>query len=132
MQARLNASLASQLAADSDLSYPDYVVLVVLTEAPRGARVFELARALGWERSRVSHQIARMEARGFVRRELCPSDRRGSLVVVTARGRRAIEDAAPGHVRAVRRLFVDVLTPVQLAALAEAANQVVEAVDHPE
>ena len=130
MQARLNAALASRLAAESDLSYGDYVVLVVLTEAPSGAaRVHELAERLGWERSRASHHVARMLARGLVRKERCAADRRGSYVVVTEGGRRAIEAAAPGHVAAVRQLFIDALTDEQLAALADAASRVVDAID---
>lgn len=133
MQARLNAALASQLAAESDLSYADYVVLVVLTDEPQGtARLFELALHLGWERSRVSHHIARMAERGLVRKERCASDRRGSVVVVTEAGRRAIQAAAPGHVRAVRRFFIDVLTQEQLDAVAAAATRVVDAIEHAE
>lgn len=130
MQARLNAVLASQLAADSDLSLADYVVLVVLTDAPRGAaRLFEVARHLGWERSRVSHHIARMAQRGLVRKERCTEDRRGWIVVVTQAGRDAIEAAAPGHVHAVRQYFVDALSDEQLDALGDAASRVVEAID---
>ena len=133
MQARLNAALGSELAADSDLSLADYMVLVVLTERPQGAaRLFELAVALGWERSRVSHQIARMAARGLVRKERCLSDRRGSVVVVTDVGRRAIESAAPGHVRAVRRFFIDPLSDEQLDAIADVARRVVDAVERAE
>lgn len=133
MQARLNAALASQLAADSDLSLADYVVLVVLSEHPAGAaRLFELAQHLGWERSRVSHHIARMAVRGLVRKDRCPSDQRGAIVVVTDMGRRAIEDAAPGHVRVVRQLFIDPLTEEQLDALAGASRRVVEAIDRAE
>lgn len=133
MQARLNAALASQLAAESDLSYADYVVLVVLTDEPQGtARLFELALHLGWERSRVSHHIARMAARGLVRKERCATDRRGSFVVVTEQGQRAIEAAAPGHVAAVRRFFIDALTEKQLDGLADAADRVVEAIDSAE
>jgi DNA-binding MarR family transcriptional regulator len=133
MQARLNAALATQLAAETGLSLADYVVLVMLTDMPSGAaRVHELARHLGWERSRVSHHVARMAERGLVRKERCASDRRGSYVVVTEAGRRALEAAAPGHVAAVRRFFVDVLTAEQLDALAEAAGQVVHAIDEAE
>ncbi len=130
MQTRLNAALSSQLAAESDLSYADYVVLVVLTDKPQGAaRVSELARYLGWERSRVSHHVARMVGRGLVHKERSAADRRGSFVVLTEAGRQAIEAAAPGHVAAVRRFFVDVLTHEQLDALADAADRVVSAID---
>lgn len=123
MQFRLNAVLSRELAADSDLSYSDYQVLVALTDQADGRlRAFELGAELGWEKSRVSHHVSRMTDRGFVRREKCPSDMRGAFVVVTDSGRAAIERAAPGHVAAVRRWFVDLLTPEQLDALGEIAT----------
>jgi len=133
MQARLSAALGSELAAGSDLSLADYMVLVVLTERPEGAaRLFELAADLGWERSRASHQIARMAARGLVRKERCLSDRRGSVVVVTDAGRQAIEAAAPGHASAVRQLFIDPLSQQQLEALADMARRVIDAIERAE
>lgn len=132
MQMRLEGELARQLAADSGLSYPDYLVLVALTDRPDGRmRLFELAEALGWEKSRVSHQVARMADRGLVAKEKCDSDRRGAFVVITAHGRREIEAAAPGHVDAVRRMFVDRLTPAQLDAIGDAAKAVLAALGEP-
>lgn len=128
MQAQLTARLARELAGDSDLSYQDYVVLVALTDRPDGrCRAFELGSDLGWEKSRVSHHISRMVARGLVRRERCPSDQRGAFVVVTDHGRAAIEAAAPGHVAAVRRFVIDRLSPAQLDALAVVASTVLAA-----
>jgi len=130
MQMRLEGALARQLAADSGLSYPDYVVLVALTDRPDGRmRPFELAAVLGWEKSRLSHHVARMAGRGLVEKEACDADRRGAYVKVTTRGRRELEAAAPGHVDSVRRLFVDRLTARQLAALGEAAEAVLAAFD---
>lgn len=130
MQMRLTAELARQLARDSDLSYQDYLVLVALTDAPAGRlRLFELARDLGWEKSRLSHHIARMAERGLLAKEPCDDDRRGAFVVVTPSGRTAIAAAAPGHVAAVRRLFVDRLTPRQLDALRSAAEAVLAGLD---
>lgn len=132
MQLRLEGELARQLAADSGLSYPDYVVLVALTDRPDGRlRLFELAAVLGWEKSRASHHVGRMVERGLVTKERCDEDRRGFYVVLTARGRREIEAAAPGHVSAVRRLFVDRLTRRQLDAIADAAEAVLAALDQP-
>jgi DNA-binding MarR family transcriptional regulator len=125
MHARLFAHLDRQLQRQSDLSSADFQVLVQLSEAPEGRmRVFELAERLQWERSRLSHQLTRMEGRGLVCRQGCPSDRRGSFVELTPDGRRAIEAAAPGHVEAVRRHFVDVLDPEQLRTLADISRQV--------
>jgi DNA-binding MarR family transcriptional regulator len=130
MQMRLEFELARRLAADSGLSLPDYTVLVALTDQPDGRlRAFELARALGWEKSRVSHHVTRMAARGLVERESCPTDRRGAFVVVTPRGRKEIAAAAPGHVRAVRELVVDRLTPGQLEAVGRAAEVVLGHLD---
>lgn len=130
MQMRLEGELARQLAADAGLSYPDYLVLVALTERPDGRmRLFELAATLGWEKSRTSHHVGRMVARGLVEKERCDADRRGAFVVVTAAGRREIEAAAPGHVAAVRRLFVDRLTPELLDAIGDAAETVLAGLD---
>jgi len=132
MQMRLEGELARQLASDSGLSYSDYVVLVALTDRPDGRmRLFELAEVLGWEKSRLSHHVARMEGRGLVNKEKCDADRRGAFVVVTKRGRKEIEAAAPGHVAAVRRLFVDQLTPDQLDAIGDAAEAVLAAFGDP-
>ncbi|MGH9152160.1 MAG: MarR family winged helix-turn-helix transcriptional regulator [Acidimicrobiales bacterium] len=132
VQMRLERELARQLAAESDLSYPDYLVLVALTDRADGRmRLFELGDALGWEKSRASHHVGRMVDRGLVKKQKCDSDRRGFYVVVTARGRREIEAAAPGHVAAVRRLFVDRLTPEQLDAGGDAAEAVLGALDAP-
>lgn len=132
MQMRLDGELARQLAADSGLSYPDYGVLVALTDRPDGRmRLFELAGVLGWEKSRASHHVGRMVARRLVKKQKCDLDRRGSYVAVTARGRREIAAAAPGHVAAVRRLFVDRLTGEQLDAIAEAAEAVLAGFDAP-
>ena len=129
MQMRLNAELARDLSAHSQLSYQDYIVLVALTSQPDGRmRVFELARQLGWEKSRISHQVTRMVARGLVDKYTCGDDRRGQVVQVTERGRGEIEAAAPSHVDAVRRLFVDRLTAVQLEQVASVAETVLIAV----
>ena len=125
MQLRLAGRLAADVGSTSDLSYADYLVLVALGDQPDGrARLFELAEILGWEKSRVSHQVARMSSRGLVRKEPCGQDRRGAFVVTTESGRRAIEAAAPHHVAMVRRLFVDPLTPAELDAITSAAEKV--------
>ncbi len=125
MQARLTGRLARDLAANSDLSYSDYVVLVALTDRPDGRmRLFELGAVLGWEKSRLSHHVARMAERGLVTKERCGDDRRGAYVVVTKQGRQAIADAAPRHLETVRQLFIDRLTPSQLETIGTAAEVV--------
>ena len=129
MQMRLNAQLARDLAAHSELSYQDYMVLVALTAQPEGRmRLFELGHQLGWEKSRLSHQVSRMADRGLVEKLKCPSDLRGAVVGVSARGRAEIGAAAPGHLEAVRRLFIDLLAAEQLEAIAEVCERVLAAV----
>jgi DNA-binding MarR family transcriptional regulator len=125
MHTELLRHLNRQLQRDTDLSLPDYEVLVHLSEAPSGRmRAFELAGALRWEKSRLSHHLTRMERRGLITREECLTDTRGADVVVTGAGRAAIETAAPRHTQEVRRLFVDALTTEQLDALAELSEGV--------
>ncbi len=126
MNLQLVALLGRELAEDG-LSYQDYLVLAELGDRPDGtARVTELGRRLGWETSRVSHHISRMETRGLVRRTKCPTDQRGWLVEATDDGRAAIEAAAPAHVATVRKHFVDLLTPEQLRVLDEVATTVLD------
>lgn len=127
MQVRVSGELARDLSLHSDLSYPDYIVLVALTERPGGTmRLFELGDRLGWEKSRASHQVRRMAERGLVAKSACGEDRRGAVVSVTAEGRRAIEAAAPSHVEAVRRVFVDRLSAAQLNELREISEIVLK------
>lgn len=132
MQARLSAQLYRSMAADSGMSEGDYAVLVCLSEAPDGRlRAFELGRLIEWEKSRLSHQLTRMERRGMVVRAECPSDARGAFIVITAAGRAAIEQAAPRHVADVRRWFIDVLDEAQLDALAGIIDAVLTSLGEP-
>jgi DNA-binding MarR family transcriptional regulator len=127
MTSQLNARMNRQLLQDYGVSLADYDVLVVLSEAPEGRlRVFEVADALAWEQSRVSHQLARMQRRGLIAREDCASDGRGALAVLTEAGRAAIERAAPAHVETVRQLVFDGLTHDQLTALTEVTTRVLD------
>ncbi|WP_089105773.1 MarR family winged helix-turn-helix transcriptional regulator [Streptomyces hyaluromycini] len=113
----LRAELAARLQRESSLSPGDYAVLLALREAEgRRLRSSELAARVGWERSRLSHQIGRMERRGLIRREECVTDSRGAEVVLTPEGAQAFRNASLPHLRAVRELFVAALTPDQLVA----------------
>lgn len=125
MQARLTAHMHRQLQADSGLSLADFDVLVQLTDRSGArARVLELADALGWEKSRLSHHVSRMQRRGLVAREDCPDDARGAFVVLTPEGGRVIEDAAPRHVETVREVVLDRLTPQEVRVLGDIAEHV--------
>lgn len=106
--------------AQHGLSGTDYGVLVCLSEAPeRRMRMSELSQTMLLEKSRLSHQITRMERAGLVRRESCPSDRRGQFAVLTDEGWETIRRVAPHHVELVRSIFIDRLTPSQLSQLTE-------------
>jgi DNA-binding MarR family transcriptional regulator len=103
----------------SGLSGADYAVLAVLS-AHDGGRMpaRDLGNALSWEKSRVSHQLRRMQKVGFVSREPNPNDARSTMVCLVPAGRAAIENAAPSHVEDVRRNFIDLMTPAELDLLA--------------
>ena len=123
MQMHLRSRIHQELQRHSGLSEADYEVLVVLSESPHGRmRVFEIGDELQWETSRLSHHLTRMERRGLVRREKCPTDQRGAYIVLTDAGRDAIVAAAPRHV-------ADAITPEQLDELANIAERVLEALD---
>ena len=127
MTSQLNARANRLLQEEYGISLADYEVLVALTEAPESQlRVFEVADALAWEQSRVSHQLARMQRRGLVAREGCASDARGAFAVLTEAGRAAIERAAPAHVEQVRQLVFDELSHEQVSALTEITTRVLD------
>ncbi|GAA2515906.1 MarR family winged helix-turn-helix transcriptional regulator [Pilimelia columellifera] len=127
MNNRLTAALGRQLQAGSQLSIADYEVLVYLTDTPDGRRrPYELQQDLDWEQSRLSHHLGRMQKRGLVCRQECPSDGRGAVITITDAGRQAIAAAAPGHAAAVRRLFFDALDAHQVASLGQLADQVLD------
>lgn len=127
MQWLLDLAISRDLAQQSALSHSDYEVLVVLSETEgRRLRMTELAQRLLWSRSRLSHQVARMEVRGLVARAGCAGDARGAFAVLTDLGLRTIEEAAPGHVESIRRHLFDGLRRDQVEALAELAEGVVD------
>jgi DNA-binding MarR family transcriptional regulator len=116
---RLLDALDEDLAAH-DLSMADYEVLAQLSDAPdRTMRMSDLADVAMISRSRLSHRIKVMEKEGWVRREACPNDKRGSFAVMTPKGWKAIVAAAPDHVASVRNRFIDVLDKNDQKYLAE-------------
>ncbi len=124
MRHLLDQAIERQLS-EHGLSTADYELLVPLSEARDGVlRARDLGRAAGWDRSRLAHQLRRMEQRGLVRRFSCPTDARGTMVEVTPAGRGVIDAAAPGHVETVRRVFVDLLGPHEIDALTSIAERV--------
>jgi len=108
-----------------DLSMADYEVLAQLSDAPdRRMRMSELAEIAMLSKSRLSHRMKVMEKAGWVRREVCADDKRGSFAVMTEKGWRAIVNAAPDHVESVRSRFVDNLTAKDQEELAKIFDRV--------
>lgn len=116
--------LDRELQRDAGLPHTYYEILVELSETPgRSMRMSELADRTLSSRSRLSHAVARLEEAGWVRRDDCPTDRRGALAVLTDEGFAKLASAAPGHVEGVRTHLFDQLTPeqvVQMRTISEA------------
>jgi DNA-binding MarR family transcriptional regulator len=127
---RVGHHLEQQLKEDSGLSHPQYEILVHLCEAPGGEiRMTELARNVVTSKSGLTYQVGRLEKRGLVRRRSCPTDVRGVYAVLTDEGRRVLEEAAPGHLAAVREALIDVLDGAELKLLAEGLGRVARRLD---
>jgi DNA-binding MarR family transcriptional regulator len=119
--------LDQELQRDSGIPHTYYEVLVRLSEVPdRRLRMSALADRSMSSRSRLSHAVARLEENGWVRREICATDRRGQLAVLTDAGFAALAAAAPGHVEGVRTHLLDPLTPAQVQQLAEISAIIAE------
>ena len=135
MQDDLSEFLDRRLRTRSGLSSADFRVLAHLSEAPGGRlRSFELTRLLHWEKSRLSQHLGRMQGRDLVSRERCPTDQRGAVVAITARGRELTAAAAPRHVADVRSALIDHLSEADLATLTrigEAVRERLAALDEP-
>ena len=130
MRRQLDLALERQLQEDAGISEPDYSILIMLFESPeRQLRANELGACLGWEKSRVSHQVSRMEKRGLVERRECDTDARGTWISMTADGRRAVLGAMRQHAASLRQYFFDALTPEELAAIQSASTKVLDALE---
>jgi DNA-binding MarR family transcriptional regulator len=116
--AAIDEALDRQLQRDAGMPHAYYQVLAMLSEAPdRTLRMSQLAELTTSSASRLSHAVARLEEKGWVRRDKHPTDRRGSLAVLTEDGWQAVVAAAPGHVTAVRQVLFDRLGPGQATQL---------------
>jgi DNA-binding MarR family transcriptional regulator len=125
---RVPAILDAQLQKDSGVNHFEYMVLVSLSEAPdRTLRMSELATMASGSLSRLSHVVARLEARGWVRRQSCPGDGRFINAVLTEEGWQKLVETAPGHVAAVQKLLIEVLSAEELKSLGVISTHVLEA-----
>jgi DNA-binding MarR family transcriptional regulator len=132
MRVRLAERLNRELSRETGLSEADFEILVALIDAPDDTvRALALRCGLEWEKSRLSHQLRRMEKRGLVRREVCAEDNRSTVIRVTDAGRRLAEEAKQQHEQAVLAVVCDALTPEQLQALGCIADAVLSRLDEP-
>jgi DNA-binding MarR family transcriptional regulator len=132
MLIRLDEALDHQLERDSGMPHAYYMILAMLSEAPgRSLRMSQLASVNSYSLSRLSHAVARLEERGLVRREDCPTDRRGAIAVLTDAGWDVLVAAAPGHVGEIRRRLFDPLTAEEAAMLGTISAKVAQAVRAP-
>ena len=126
----LQDRLDRDLTHGTGISHAYYEILVALSETPdRMMRMSELADRLLSSRSRLSHAVARLEERGWVRRQVCAEDGRGQLAVLTDEGFAALEAAAPVHVESVRVHLFDQLTPQQVANLRDIGETLLRHLD---
>jgi DNA-binding MarR family transcriptional regulator len=120
----LVAALDRRLQADAGISHPEYLLMLSLWNSPdHSLRTGELAEELSWEKSRVSHQVARMEARGLVERRECETDARGVWVVLTADGSRLLLRATRDHTDAIREWFFELMSDEEKRVLGGIAQR---------
>lgn len=132
LRLRLSERINRELSEKTGLSEADFEILTALTEAPdETVRALALRCGLEWEKSRLSHQLKRMEARGLVLREECIEDNRGSVIRMTELGRKLAAEARIYYEEAVQRYVVNVLTPEQLEMLGTIAETILVQLEEP-
>jgi DNA-binding MarR family transcriptional regulator len=132
MRRQLELTLERRLQADAGISTADFEILASLLEEPTTRlRAGQIGDIIGWEKSRVSHQITRMEQRGLVKREEYGDDARGVWVVLTAAGKTTALAATGDHSAAVREYFFDVLSDDEKVALSAISHRVLDIINPP-
>jgi DNA-binding MarR family transcriptional regulator len=132
MRKHLDLALERQLQHDAGISLSDYEILLALFQADDNQlRARELGTLVGWEKSRISHQVTRMERRGLVERTECDTDARGTWIAITSDGKRAILGAMSDHATNIRRYFFDILTADEQVVLKSVSGRVLDAIDPP-
>lgn len=130
--AQVSRRIDLQLQRDAGLAQGEYATIAAILESPgRHLRIGQIADALGWEKSRVSHLITRMERRGFLKREVCAEDARATEITVTSEGRRRQLGAMRGHAAEVRRVFLEQVRPDERRVLTEVLTRVLDNLDGP-
>ncbi len=123
LRGQLLPHLAKNITENTGLTPSEFFLLITLIDSPKATlHSYEIAEKLDWEKSRVSHQITRMEERDLVMRSVCPSDARSCLVELTPSGRKYLKKALPNHFEDVKHCFGDLLTAAQLDTLIEISS----------
>lgn len=129
MRRHLEAKLERRLQADAGISSADYEILIALHQEPtKRLRAGRIGDIIGWEKSRVSHQISRMEQRDLLTREECGDDARGVWIVLSEEGSRAVRAALVDRTAAVREYFFDVTTPEEQDLIVGLSGKVLDAI----
>lgn len=132
MRRQLDLTLERRLQADAGISSADFAILASLADTPgkmlRAGRIGDL---IGWEKSRVSHQLSRMEARGLIRRVECGDDARGVWIELTPDGNRAVLAALRDHTDAIRQYFFGLVSDDEQQLLADISRRVLDAINPP-
>ncbi|MCU1411630.1 MAG: MarR family transcriptional regulator [Rhodoglobus sp.] len=132
MRRQLELTLERRLQADAGISTADYEILIALFNDPsKQLRAGQIGDLIGWEKSRVSHQITRMEQRELVKRQECGDDARGVWVVLTEDGSRAVLNAERDRRDAVRQYFFDVLDDDEKSVLLRISHKVLDTIAPP-
>ncbi|WP_328450798.1 MarR family transcriptional regulator [Streptomyces sp. NBC_00386] len=125
----LEDAIDRRLQAEAGMPHLYYSILAKLSEAPeRRLRMTDLAEAQKITRSRLTYAVTRLEKDGTVRREGCPTDKRGHMAILTDEGMALLERVAPGHVETVRTAIFDHLTPEQVRQLDEICGTITRAI----
>ena len=133
MRRGFDRALDAQLQRDDGISISELEVLMTLVRAPgRRLRVRDLVTLTGWEKSRVSHQVTRMAARGLLEREDCAEDRRATWIRLSGDGRRVVVHALPKHTATIRRILFDALSDEQQEELLAISQRMIAAMEEPE
>lgn len=127
MRRQLDLALERRLHADAGISTADFEILLSLREADdERLRAGRIADLIGWEKSRVSHQLTRMEARGLVSRENCDDDARGVWITITSPGRQAVDHAIGDRAAVIREFFLDVLSDDEQSLIVDGSRRVLD------
>ena len=132
MRRQLELTLERRLQADAGISNADYDILISLfSDKDKRLRAGHIGDLLGWEKSRVSHQLSRMSERGLIERERAAGDARGVWVTLTADGSRAVLAATRDRSEAVREHFFDVVSPEEQQAILDVSHRVLGTINPP-